>query len=291
MTENTKDTKDTNPLSKYYRQPQIYIKLPSKGKYYPADVFTPTETGEIPVLPMTAKDELTFKTPDAMISGQATVDVIQSCVPNFKNAWKMVNYDTDAVLLAIRIATYGETMDISYIVPVSNEPKEHTIGLPGILEELGKTELKDEMTSKTGFKVKVGPLDYQTLTKVQLAQFEQQKIYTTVTNSAITEDQKGQQFAKSFTILNEINFSMLTDSILEITTPEGNIVTDKKQIEDFCNNCQSSLINELQEEIAKIRTQAQMKPLIMKATEEEIKKGVPIKYEVPVTFDSSNFFG
>jgi len=283
-------TENTNPLSKYYRQPQIYIKLPSKGKYYSADVFTPTETGEIPVLPMTAKDELTFKTPDAMISGQATVDVIQSCVPNFKNAWKMVNYDTDAVLLAIRIATYGETMDISYIVPVSNEPKEHTIGLPGILEELGKTELKDEMTSKTGFKVKVGPLDYQSLTKVQTAQFEQQKIYTTVTNSAITEEQKNTQYAKSFTILNEINFSMLTDSILEITTPEGNIVTDKKQIEEFCSNCESSLVNELQEEIAKIRTQAQMKPLIMKATEEEIKKGVPIKYEVPVTFDSSNFF-
>ena len=201
-------TENTNPLGKYYRQPQIYIKLPSKGKYYSPDVFTPTETGEIPVLPMTAKDELTFKTPDAMISGQATVDVIQSCVPNFKNAWKMVNYDTDAVLIAIRIATYGETMEIAYTVPVSKESKEHTIGLPAILEELGSIELKDELTSKTGFKVKVGPLDYQTLTKVQVAQFEQQKIYTTVTNSAITEDQKSNQFAKSFTILIEINFSM-----------------------------------------------------------------------------------
>ena len=68
-------TENTNPLGKYYRQPQIYIKLPSKGKYYTADVFTPTETGEIPVLPMTAKDELAFKTPDAMMNGQATVDV------------------------------------------------------------------------------------------------------------------------------------------------------------------------------------------------------------------------
>ncbi len=90
-------TENTNPLGKYYRQPQIYIRLPSKGKYYGPDVFTPTETGEIPVLPMTAKDELSFKTPDAMMSGQATVDVIQSCVPNFKNAWKMVNFDNSIV--------------------------------------------------------------------------------------------------------------------------------------------------------------------------------------------------
>ena len=84
---------------------------------------------------------------------------------------------------------------------------------------------------------------------------------------------------------------MLTDSIVEITTPDGNTVTDKEQIKDFCSNCKSSLVNELQEEISKIRVQAQMKPLIIKATEEEIKKGVPTKYEVPVTFDSSNFFG
>ena len=96
-------TENTNPLGKYYRQPQIYIRLPSRGKYYPADVFTPTETGEIPVLPMTAKDELSFKTPDAMMSGQSTVDVIQSCVSSFKNAWEMGNFDPFPVVLAIRV--------------------------------------------------------------------------------------------------------------------------------------------------------------------------------------------
>ena len=109
-------TENTNPLQKYYRQPAIYIKLPSAGRYYDANTYTPTETGEIPVLPMTAKDELSFKTPDALINGQATVDVIKSCVPNLLDPWKMVNYDTDTILLAIRIATYGETMDISYAV-------------------------------------------------------------------------------------------------------------------------------------------------------------------------------
>ena len=30
---------------------------------------------------MTAKDEMMFKTPDALLNGQATVDVIQSCIP------------------------------------------------------------------------------------------------------------------------------------------------------------------------------------------------------------------
>ena len=283
-------TENTNPLGKYYRQPQIYTRLPSKGKYYGPDVFTPTETGEIPVLPMTAKDELAFKTPDAMMSGQATVDVIQSCVPNLKNAWKMVNYDTDVVLLAIRIATYGETMDVTYRVPVTNEEMQHTVNLPAVLEDLGRVEINDVATTKSGFKVKLAPLDYQALTQVQTASFEQQKIYATVNNSALSEQEKSTQFVKSFKILNNINFSLLVDSITEITTPDGATVADKAQIKDFCDNCDAKVINEIQDELAKVRAQAQIQPIKFKATEEQIKKGAPASYEVPVTFDSSNFF-
>ena len=284
-------TENSNPLGKYYRQPQIYIRLPSKGKYYGPDVFTPTETGEIPILPMTAKDEMAFQTPDAMMSGQATVDVIQSCVPAFKNAWKMVNFDTDSVLLAIRIATYGESMDITYRVPVTNEEMSHTVNLPALLEDLAKIEIVDEATTPSGFKVKLAPLDYQKLTQVQTAQFEQQKIYATVNNSALPESEKSTQFVKSFKLLNNINFSMLVDSILEITTPDGNTVVDKMQIKEFCEKCDAKVINEIQAELAKIRTQAQIKPVKLKATEEQIKKGVPASYEVPSPFDSSNFFG
>ena len=83
---------------------------------------------------------------------------------------------------------------------------------------------------------------------------------------------------------------MLVDSITEITTPEGSTVADKAQIKEFCDNCDAKVINEIQDELAKIRAQAQVKPLIFKATEDQIKRGVPASYEVPVTFDSSNFF-
>ena len=284
-------TEKTDPLSKYYRQPQIYITLPSKGKYYSAEVFTPSETGEIPILPMTAMDELSFKTPDSMINGQATVDVIKSCVPNLKDPWKMTNFDTDAILLAIRIATYGETMDITYRVPVTNDEQQHTVNLPALLETLGRVEIRDEATTKAGFKFKTAPLDYKTLSKTQVAKFEQQKIFATVNSSALNEEEKSTQFAKSFKVLNEINFDLLTESIIEIETPAGDKVTDKQQIKDFCNNCDANLVNEIQDELGKIRIQGQVPALKLKATDEQIKKGTPASYEVPITFDSSNFFG
>jgi len=283
-------TENTNPLGQYYRQPQIYIKLPSGGRYYPKEVFTPTETGEIPILPMTAKDEMAFKTPDAMINGQSTVDVIKSCVPNLLDPWKMVNYDTDAVLLAIRIATYGETMDITFRVPGLDEQQQHTMNLPALLEDLGRIEIADSTTTSKGFKVDIQPLDYKTLTKIQIARFEQQKMYGTIDSSSMTEEQKQTAFAKSFETLNAVNFSLLIDSIKSITTPKGDTVVDRAQIIEFCNNADTKTITEIQEKLSELRLQAQIAPLKIKTTEEQIKKGAPASYEVPVTFDTSNFF-
>lgn len=284
-------TENANPLGKYYRQPQVYIKLPSKGKYYSPEVFTPTETGEIPILPMTAKDELAFKTPDAMMNGQSTVDVIKSCVPAFKDPWRMVNYDTDTILLAIRIATYGETMDINFAVPVTNEATSTTVNLPALLETVSNIDPQDYATTKSGFKVKIQPLTYDKLTKIQIAQFEQQKIYTNVVDSGLTEDQKTQRFAESYKKMQNINVELLIESIAEITTPEGQTVTDGKQIFDFIANCDTKITREIEDVLNDLRSQCSMKPLQMKATEEQIKKGVPNSYEVPVTFDTANFFG
>ena len=187
-------TENTNPLAKYYRQPAVYIELPTKGRYYGAGVYTPTETGAIPVLPMTAKDELMFKTPDAMINGQATVDVIKSCIPNFKDPWQMTNYDTDTVLLGIRIATYGETMDISYTVPGTGEEQTYALNLVSLLEQIKNVKIADEATTKQGFKIRISPLTYKTLTEIQSAQYEQQKIYATVQNSQLSEQDKSLQF-------------------------------------------------------------------------------------------------
>ena len=284
-------TENTNPLQKYYRQPAIYIKLPSEGRYYDASTYTPTETGEIPVLPMTAKDELSFKTPDALINGQATVDVIKSCIPNLLDPWKMVNYDTDTILLAIRIATYGETMDIKYSVPVLNTIQEHSVNLPAVLEQLSKIKLEDYATTTKGFKVKIAPLTYKNLTKIQIANFEQQKMQGTVMDSTLTEEQKQTAFSKSWNTLNMVNFSLLVDSIQEVTTPEGQSVTDRQQIIDFCEKADTSTIKEIEQKLSALRVQAQPPPLKIKATDEQIKGGVPASYEVPITFDNSNFFG
>ena len=102
-----------NPLKQYFRQPAIYIKLPSQGKYYSPDALNPSITGEYPVYPMTAIDEITYRTPDAMFNGQATVNVIQSCVPDIKNAWQTPAMDMDTGM----DMGMGMDMDMGMVTP------------------------------------------------------------------------------------------------------------------------------------------------------------------------------
>ena len=121
-----------NPLAKHLRQPKIYIRLPSGGNYWPQGSLEKTENGEFPVYAMTAKDEITFKTPDALLNGQATVDVIQSCMPNIKNAWHTPSIDMDAILVAIRRASFGDEMTMTAKVPGTDIMKDFNVNLSGI---------------------------------------------------------------------------------------------------------------------------------------------------------------
>ena len=188
-----KMTENTNPLQKYFRQPSVYIKLPS-GLQYGTDVIEPSTTGELAVLPMTAMDEVKFKTPDALMNGQGVVDVIQSCIPQIKDAWKITSYDLDSIFLAIRIATYGETMDMNATVPVVNEQIGHTVNLPALLESVKNIEIRDSFKTESGFEVFVKPLSYKQTTEAQVKTFEQQKIVAAVGQSSLTDEQKSQKF-------------------------------------------------------------------------------------------------
>ena len=170
---------NSNPLNKYFRQPAIYVSLPTGGNY-PPHVVTPSKTGEFGIMPMTAKDEIRFKTPDALMNGQGVVDVIQSCVPDIKDAWQIKSYDLDTVLIAIRIATYGETMEINFNVPVVNENLSHTINLPSILDQIKLSKIESEFTLKDGLKITVRPLTYRDMTSTSLNAFQNQKMYSAV---------------------------------------------------------------------------------------------------------------
>jgi hypothetical protein len=282
-------TENANPLNKYFRQASIYVKLPS-GTDYPTDVVTKSETGEIGIMPMTAKDEIRFKTPDALMNGQGVVDVIESCVPDIKDAWQIKSYDLDTILVAIRIATYGETMEINFNVPGANESVAHTVNLPAILDQIQKTTVDTAFTLKDGLKITVQPLTYRDMTSTSLQTFQQQKMYSAIQDSELPDEDKATRFNDAFKKLTDLNASILLKNMASITMTDGTVITDAAHIKEFVDNANATVIKEIETKLMVLRTQGAVKPLKLKASEEQIKKGAPASYEVPVTFDTSNFF-
>ena len=282
-------TENANPLNKYFRQASIYVKLPS-GTDYPQDVVTKSETGEIGIMPMTAKDEIRFKTPDALMNGQGVVDVIESCVPDIKDAWQIKSYDLDTILVAIRIATYGETMEINFNVPGANESVAHTVNLPALLDEIQKTTVDTAFTLKDGLKITVQPLTYRDMTSTSLQTFQQQKMYSAIQDSELPDEDKATRFNDAFKKLTDLNASILLKNMASITMTDETVITDPTHIKEFVDNANATVIKEIETKLMDLRTQGAVKPLKLKATEEQIKKGAPATYDVPVTFDTSNFF-
>jgi len=278
-----------NPLSKYFRQPKVYISLPSQGKYYPPGSLEVNENNEYPVFAMTGKDEMTIKTPDALLNGQATVDVIQSCVPAIKNGWLIPSLDVDAILIAIRIATYGEKMDITTKTPVTGEEKDFEVDLKVMLDQVSQNEFNDVLTYQD-LTIRMRPLSYKEFTEVNLKTFEEQRIFATIEDSGLDDGEKLARFSQSFAKLTDLTFGSVERAISSIVVGDQE-VTDRQHIAEFVSNADKSLFETIQEHLTNEKNKFELKPLVVDATEEELAQGVSATYEVPITFDSSNFFG
>lgn len=277
-----------NPLKGYFRQPKIFIRLPSEGKYYPSGTLEITETGELPVYPMTATDEIALKTPDALLNGQSTVDVIQSCIPGIKNAWHMPNLDLDAILIAIRIATYGEMMQVDTKVPNVGEERTYEVDLRQVLDSLTNNHF-EEIIEVDDLVIHITPMSYSEFTKNALKTFEEQRIFSLVNDNEISEEEKISRFNQSFKKLTALTVGMISDSISAIEM-NGEKVSDHNHIKEFLENADKKFYNTIVTHIEEQKNKFSIKPLQVQTEQEDIDKGAPETYEVPIIFDQSNFF-
>ena len=279
-----------NPLSMYMRQPKIYIRLPSNGVFWPEDSLDISETGEYPVYSMTAKDELMLKVPDALMNGQAVVDVIQHCMPNIKNAWNTPNLDLDMILIAIRLATYGEMMTTP--IKFGNDLElEYQVDLRLIMDSLmNQITWIDTVPVSEELTVFVRPLTYRQISTAAIKTFETQKLMQMVNNKEITDDDKVKMFRESFKTLSDATLGTISDSISRIDSVHGS-TEDPAHIKEFVENIDKDIFNGIQKHLESLRDINAIKPMILSVTDEMRAKGVTGEtVEVPITFDPSTFF-
>lgn len=273
-----------NPLAKYMRQPAIYLRLPSGGKYWQQGALEMPVNGEVPILPMSTRDEIAVNTPDALLNGQAVVDMIQSCIPNIKNAWALPNVDLDAVLIAIRIASYGERMEYVSKCPKCENEDNYEIDLRQFLDMPVDISGFEHPIEYKGMQIFVIPSDYETANLQNLERFEQQRLVAVVTDSDMGEEERQIRFNKIFRQMTEYTVKNVSNSIIKIVTPDGETVTNRQQIEEYVANSERQLFDVVLKKLNKIAEGIPEKKVTTNCD------SCQHEYTIPFTFDQANFF-
>jgi len=273
----------TNPLIKHYRQPALYIKLPSGGQYWEDGTLELPASGEIPVFPMTTKDEIALKTPDALLNGEGVVSVIQSCCPNIKDAWKMPAVDTDYVLIAIRIASYGKDLKFDSTCPSCNETSSYEQDLREVVDSIQGPDFSRTF-KVNGLTIKFKPQRYVETNTINQINFEEQRMLMMLEDPAVTDEVKRVRLKENLTKMLELGLKSLTSTTESISTEEGDAVTDPQQIYEFYQNVDAKTIKSIKEEFDKITESVNLRPFQIKCT------NCGHEYKSSFEFDYTNFF-
>lgn len=275
----------TNPLAKHFRQPSMYISLPSEGKHYPDGTLVVPPEGEIPVFPMTALDEISYRSPDALFNGAATVEVIKSCIPAIKDPWAMPATDFDTALIAIRMATYGNTLDITTTCPHCGEESEFEVDLSVILSQIEAPDYTKPLVIGD-LELFFKPLAYKEIHQNQMLQFEEQRLLQTIPAADMPDEKKIEMVNSTLKKLSAMSLTALAHSIMMVKDGDT-VVSDANHIAEFVKNADRATFNKIRDFIVKIKTDTELKPLKITCQNDECKK----EYEAPFSMDSANFFG
>lgn len=272
-----------NPLAKHFRQPALHIKLVSGGKYWKAGSLELGMTGEIPVYPMTAKDEIVLRTPDALMNGSSVVEVIQSCCPNIKDAWEMPSVDVDATLIAIRMASYGNYMAISAKCPKCGEEHDYDVDLGVSRSRVVMPSYDWPVDINGGLSIRLRPLTYRQVSKTGNVVYEEERLIQSLNDVTVTDEQKRAGYEQHIKNMVDISIENAANST-ECIISDGEQVTDKSFIKEFYQNADATVLKKIQERLEEIAKQVNIQP-------EKVQCGAcKHQFEVAIEFDYSSFF-
>lgn len=273
----------TNPLEAYFRQPKIYVSLPSKGKWYPPGTLNIPASGELGIMSMTMKDEITLKTPDALMNGQGVVDVIKSCVDGIKDPWTMPIVDVDLILIAIKIASYGNDIDMTSHCPKCGEVSEFTVPLDRYIDNASILSFKDQI-SIGDFVVSLIPPNYKKISEFRIKIFENRRQIINLQNMEGDESEIKKIQDDLTKQINEDTLELMLITVNKIITPDKVQVTEKTFIREFLLNAESAFINKI------LETFEENNNTLTIPSHDALCDKCDHKWQLPIRFDQSDFF-
>ena len=278
-----------NPLSAYFRAPKLYSEIPTGGRFYGPEIIDMPENGELAIFPMTTKDELQLKNPDALLNGEAVANLIKSCVPNVKEPKALFSADVDALLIAIRGASGGDLVEVNAECPKCQTVTDVSISVEESLAKMEELEEEYTIDISNGLKVTALPFSYANTVKAGVASFQSTRSMQNI--SEMTDDMdRLAAFNASFVKLADLNFEMMLDSINSVSymTAEGNEekVTERKQLREFLENTDNTTGKEIEKLVNDINSKGVKQDIRIECQADDCDN----TFDAPINFDPVNFF-
>lgn len=272
-----------SPLKKYRRQPKLYMTLPSQGFWYDDSIVNNAVYSDLAVFSMTASDEIGFKTPDALINGHATANNIKSCIPAILDPWNVVQIDIDAILISIRMATYGENMSVEHKCSKCSTTSAYDINLQKFLDFLNNQKFKDKIYIDDSMTIHLKPLTYRQWTEVQKKTVALQRALYLNSDKFDNEEKKNEYIQTLVEQLNQITVQGVLDQISSIEV-DGEIENNKDEIIDFMHHADVSIYKKITKTITE-----NSENWTLPTVNVECEKCQTTNH-LKVTLDSSDFF-
>ena len=273
-----------------YRRPAIYITLPSAGQWWaPNSIEFEGNGTEIGVRPMTVRDEMVLRTPDALMNGEAVVNTIKSCCPAIKDPWSCPNIDLDTILIGIRIATYGAEMEVNAQIPKVKQMHKFSIDLNQAMDMIDKTPFTAVHRLSDGTTIECRPLTYKMTTDINLKNYESARLADSISKSQNPESVKIQEIQKAFMNVTNMTVKSIADQITKVKTEEFELL-QPLDIQNWISDIPAQLANEVKQILQINRTIGSLKPITIQTPSEFVEQGAPQTFTQTLNMDYANFF-
>lgn len=276
-----------NPLSRWMRQPEIYIKLPSQGYFSENNDYELSVDNELGIAPMTTSDDILLKSPEGLLNGESMATVIQSCAPGIKNVKKLPAPDIDAILIGIRLVTYGDEMAFEVQCPECQTTNNYSTSLRYALENISLLEPNYPIKLNNKLTVFIRPFYYEDSVKEALQRYHEAQALTLLSEADLEDLEKTKKYTESITKIADLMTQLCASCVIKIIDPNNNeIEATREDVFQWVKNLSKQDAQKITDKVTEINNTGVNKEVEIICNNEKCKH----EWKSQISFDPSYFF-